>query len=195
MKNGSGGHGHRLAAPPVRTWLRRRPIAEVRCRPAGERLTLPWLLIPPCSCGWGWVLDGNEREEARWKHGLQLTRRQPVVAARARATATLWVRILPRHMRRWRRASTFPSRSPSHLGVAMRALRCRWVSRANPHSPLQLDGFAARAVRVCGAVDPAGWCRGPCRLHPEWGQTSVRTGAAPERITQPTRQESFTEIT
>jgi len=60
-----------------------------------------------------------------------------------------------------------PSRSPSHLGVAMRALRCRWVSRANPHSPLQLDGFAARAVRVCGAVDPAGWRRGPCRLHPD----------------------------
>jgi len=46
-------------------------------------------------------------------------------------------------------------------------LRCRWVSRANPHSPLQLDGFAARAVRVCGAVDPAGSCRGPCRLHPD----------------------------
>ena len=73
----------------------------------------------------------------------------------------------PRHMRRWRRASTFPSRSPSHLGVAMRALRCRWVSRANPHSPLQLDGFAARAVPVCGAVDPAGSCPGPCRLHPD----------------------------
>ena len=167
MKNGSGGHGHRLAAPPVRTWLRRRPIAEVRCRPAGERLTLPWLLIPPCSSGWGWGLDGNE---GRGKMEARVAVDPPATGSGSTRSSdgdAMGANLTPDTCDDGGTLDPLPlDLHPSSVGLCG-LLRCRWVSRANPRSPLQLGGFAARAMLVCGVVDPVGSCRGPRHLHPD----------------------------
>ena len=58
----------------------------------------------------------------------------------------------------------------------MRSLRRRWVSQANPHSPLQLVGSRCRLCGFAARVEPAGLQIGPHHLHP--GYTPQQQGAA-----------------
>ena len=67
VKNGSGGHGHRLAAPTVRagvrrrTWLRRRPAGEcVTPAMATDSTLFLWMGL-----GFGWQREGRGKMEAR----------------------------------------------------------------------------------------------------------------------------------
>jgi len=152
--------GPHVAAPPAH----RGGALPPRRRALDPAMATDSTLFLWMGLGFGWQREGRGKMEAR-------------VAVDPPATGSGSTRIerrrrhgcesCPRHMRRWRHARLSPSRSPSLLGGPIRALRCRWVSRANPRSSLQLGGFAARAMRVCGVVDPVGSCRGPRHLHPD----------------------------
>ena len=107
---------------------------------------------------WTGLGVGWQREGRRWKHGLQFTHRQLVVAAHEQVTETPW-------MRPANACDNGGAPAPSPLSISIAAWaplfvypdalfagsRRRWASRAVREVPRQRCGQIRGATRVCGA--------------------------------------------
>ena len=120
---------------------------------------------------WTGLGVGWQREGRRWKHGLQFTHRQLVVAAHEQVTETPWMRPADACDNGGAPAPSPLSISNRTLGSSIPVPRCRfagsrrrWASRAVREVPRQRCGQICGATRVCGAGVPSGFVAEPSPL-------------------------------